>query len=248
MTLSTQRLGFYAGAAVAFFFAIGAASASLLATLLFAAAGLVALPQVRGALRDRGTVITTWLAAALLVTGLIAGIGVYSIAEPTTSPNTQGASNSPTTPTANAPSINLAANDTAYENPADSLHVGWNGTARSAVDPQRDDGYTYEADSGKQYVIVRLNLTNTGERSLDLTPEYFRLLAAGVEYAPQQLVGGDDLRSATLRPGASYQAHLAFEIPADVDAAVVITNPDAYYNKQVAANFTRNSGLAIQYA
>jgi hypothetical protein len=244
MDVSVDRLGWYLGAGVAFLFAIGALEASLLATLLFAAAGVVALPEVRSALRGRGTIITTWLAAALLVMGLLSGLFVYSAAN--TAPGTASAGAS-TTPAEAGLHVDLSATDTDFENSADSLHVAWNGTAREVVDPQRDDGYTYEASDGKQYIVVAVNLTNTGERRLDLDARYVRLLADGVEYEAKQLVGGDHLRDVTLRPGASYQAHLTFEIPADVDAASLIANNEAYPQKQVAANFTHTPGLDVRY-
>jgi len=245
MDVSLNRLAFYVGAAVAFFFAIGAASVNIIATLLFAAAGLVALPQVRSRLRARGTVITTWLAAALLVTGLASGLVVYSATPAADStPNDAGAG---TSTTASGVAISFSANDTEFQNDVDRLHVGWTAEAREVVDPQANDGYSYEADADRQYVVVRVNITNTGERSIDLTPRYFRLLANGVEYSPQQLAGGDDVRDVTLRPGASYKAHLTFEVPRDVDAATVIANPDAYRQKRVAAVFSEHTNLTVRY-
>jgi len=245
MDVSLQRLAFYAGAGVAFFFAIGAATASILAAVLFVAGGLIALPQVRSQLRARGTVITTWLAAALLVTSCIGGLAVYSVASTQESTQTTAGGG---TATPSELAVSFSANNTTYQNDVDRLHVAWNAEARETVDPQANDGYSYEGDADHKYIVVRVNITNTGERRIDLTQRYFRLLTDGVEYSPQHLVGGDDLRDVTLRPDASYTTHLTFEVPRNVDSATLIANPEAYNQKRVAAVFYESSNLTVQYS
>lgn len=247
MTLSVKRVGWYLIAGAAVILGALAFQTSLLAGLLFIAAGSIALPDIRDELRARGTNISSWLAITLVVTGAVSGLIVIGMTTTETPASTPGATTSAPTDAQDAPSFSLSANDTQRSNPLDTLHITWIGDARQSVDPQPDDGYTYEADAGQQYVVLRLNITNAGERAVDLDPGYYRLLVDGVEYSPNNLARGDSMRDVTLRPGASYKTHLTFQIPEEADGAELITDNEAYYDTYVAANFTRDPGLTVQY-
>ncbi|WP_277540243.1 DUF4352 domain-containing protein [Haloarcula laminariae] len=214
--------------------------ASVIGGGLLVLAGLIALPIVRSQLSKRGGVnISTWAAVGLVVLLTMASTGALTL----TAANAifDGTDNSTET---DVSAVSVTANDS--EGPASqNLSVVWNARAQSAVDPNPDDGTLYNSDDGEKYLVVRMQITNQGERSVDLTPRLFRFVTGGVEYEYQALFGSGGSLDATVRSGGTYDGWVAYTIPSDTTEGDLIVHQDAYVDERTQVTFEKDESLPI---
>lgn len=128
-----------------------------------------------------------------------------------------------------------------------TLDVEWNSRAQSAVNPDTEDFSTYNSNEGEKFVVVRLQIENTGDESVDLTPRLFRLRSSGVEYEYQGLFGsGNGISGVTLNPGGEYSGWVAFSVPEDLTEAELIVHQDAIIGNGITVRFNQDQSMPIE--
>ena len=211
--------------------------------LLSLIAGLLVLPPVRRLLESRMDIeLSRGVTAAVGSIGVvIAIVGIVLLAA-----SGGGGVGGDSTPGSDVADVSVTAVDSSVSDTSSQLDIEWNSRAQSAVDPDPDDISSYESNDGQKYIVVRMNIQNTGSQSVDLTPQAFILRSDGVEYDYQGMFGsGNSLTDVTLNPDGEYSGWVAFSVPEDMTEAELITNQDAYFQQTVSTNFNRNSGTAI---
>lgn len=173
-----------------------------------------------------------------------------STATPTPTPTpTATATRTPTatatqTPTQTpAPEFDLSAEDATPDDAYTTFQTEYVGRTQKTVAPQ--DGSTYyEAASGRTFLVVRLRITNVGERA-DLTPAFYDVDVGGALYSYQPLEGyPNDLSGVTLRADATFEGWTLYSIPAEATEATLIANQRAYYSPN-AVRFSESADLTV---
>lgn len=141
--------------------------------------------------------------------------------------------------------VSVSAND-ASGTASNSLAITWNTRAQSGVDPDTSDLSSYSAEDGQKFVVLRMQLENTGSEDIELTPRFFKLESDGVVYDYQGLFGSSNgVSGVTLQPGATYDGWIAFQIPEDKRQATLIVDQSAYFNEEVNVEFIQDEELPI---
>jgi len=234
---------------VAYLFGVGAILTGLLLALASAASGILlilagalSLPAVRRSLDARlGLSFSTAAVVGIVIILGLASTGALVFAA------LDGSDSGPTGPGSDVSNVSMAAEDTVSASATQRLDVAWNARAQSAVDPDAGGITTYSAEDGEKYIVVRMQLTNTGSTSIEMTPSLFRVLANGVEYEYQALFGSSQggLSGVTLREDATYDGWVAFSVPESTTEAELIVNQDAYYQTNTAVEFEQDSSMPV---
>lgn len=154
----------------------------------------------------------------------------------------------PAPPGADVSNVSVSSQD-AVASSESSLSVTWNSRAQSAVDPDTEDLNIYNSPDGQKFVVVRMQIENTGSRDVELTPRLFKLRSGGTIYEYQRLFGSSDgLVGVTLQPGGTYDGWIAYSIPEDTESATLIVDQDAYFDRNVTVSFSKDSSLEINVA
>ncbi|MDS0280327.1 DUF4352 domain-containing protein [Halomicroarcula sp. S1AR25-4] len=211
--------------------------------LVLIIAGVLALPVVRRGLDSRLDVSFSTAA----VVGLVALLTVASMGMLVASVLDGSGQSGPTGPGSEVSNVSMTAQDASPPDSGQSLDVVWNARAQSAVDPDPNDMTGYSAEEGQKYLVVRMQLTNTGSSSIEMTPALFRVLGNGVEYEYQALFGSTsgELSGVTLRSGATYDGWVAFSIPDSTTSAELIVHQDAYYQTNTTVQFEKDATMPV---
>jgi hypothetical protein len=149
-------------------------------------------------------------------------------------------------PGADVSNVTVTAEDTSPPGSTVSLDVEWNSRAQSAVDPDPDDVSTYQSNDDQKFVVVRMEVTNTGTEPIELTPRLFRLSSDGVEYEYQGFFGsGNSLSGVTLNSNGTHSAWTAFSVSEGLTDGELTVNQDAYFQKNISVSLTHNSDMPI---
>jgi len=150
------------------------------------------------------------------------------------------------TPGSDVADVSVTSVDSSVSDTSSQLNIEWNSRAQSAVDPDPDDISIYNSNDGEKYVVVRMNIQNTGTQSVELTPRAFVLGSDGVEYDYQGLFGsGNSLSDVTLNPEGQYSGWVAFSVPEDMEEAELISDQEAYFDQTVSTDFDHNPDMEI---
>jgi len=209
--------------------------------LLPLVAGMIILPPVRRQLDSRMNVtISRGLAAG------VGGVGIVMAIVVMVAVAGGGGTGGENIPGSDVEDVSVTAVNPSVSDAPSQLEVEWNSRAQSAVDPDPDDISSYESNDGQKYIVVRMNIQNTGSQSVDLTPQAFILRSDGVEYDYQGMFGsGNSLTDVTLNPDGEYSGWVAFSVPEEMNEAELVSNQEAYFDQTVSTNFNRNSDMEI---
>jgi len=234
---------------IGYLFGVGAILTGLVFALVSAAsgvlliiAGVLALPVVRSSLDDRFDLsFSTAAVVGIVVVLAIASTGALVVS------TMDGSDSGATGPGSDVSNVSMSAQNADPPSASQSLDVVWNARAQSAVDPDPNDMSSYNAEDGQKFLVVRMQLTNTGPSSVEMTPSLFRILADGVEYKYQALFGSSQggLNDATLREGATYEGWVAFSVPDSTTSAEIIVNQEAYYQTNTTVQFEKDSSMPV---
>lgn len=214
---------------------------NVVAGILLFVGGVLALPVVRRRLGSSiGLEFSGGAAALIFLVCTVAGIGTVSFSEMNSNDGTA------TGPGHDVANVSLSAQSVSPADATAHLSVRWNSRAQSAVDPDSSDLTNYQPNDGNKFVVVRMNITNTGSRNLELTPRLVHLQSNGVVYESQILFGsGQGLSGVTLAPGGSYTGWTVFSVPNGTAEGSLVVNQDAYISRNVAVEFTRDPSILI---
>lgn len=214
---------------------------NVVAGILFVVGGLLALPVVRRKLdASTGLEFSGGAAAAIFLVCAVAGVGTLAFSASPSDGDTA------TGPGSGVTDVSVTAQSMSPADAATQLSVTWNSRAQSAVDSDSSDLTNHQPNDGEKFVVVRMQVTNTGTSDLELTPRLFQLRADGVVYEYQVLFGsGHGLAGVTLTPGAGYSGWTVFSVPNGTTEGSLIVNQDAYFRKNVTVQFTHNASMPI---
>lgn len=204
-------------------------------------AGVLIIPIVRRTIANRlGVEFSRGAAAGIGTVGVIAGVVVFVLV---------GLSGGGSVPGADVSNVSVTAEDASPADANTALNVRWNSRAQPSVDPSPDSLTHYSANDGEKFVVIRMEITNKGNDSIELTPRMFRLRSSNVEYDYQGLFGsGNSFSDVTLNPGGSYTAWVAYSVPEDMTEAKLIVNQEAFYRTNVSVTFEYDSQMPIDMA
>lgn len=155
-------------------------------------AGLLVLPPVRRQLAKRaGVGFSRWAAGGIGAFGVVSFIVVLILVA------LSGGGGGVTG--ADVSNVSVSAQDASPSNPSTSLNVVWNARAQSAVDPDPGDMSIYNSNEGEKFLVVRVEVTNSGDEPIELDPRLFKFQSEGVVYDYQPLFGSGNSLSGVSR-------------------------------------------------
>ncbi|MGM0591017.1 MAG: DUF4352 domain-containing protein [Halobacteriota archaeon] len=104
-----------------------------------------------------------------------------------------------------------------------SLEVAWRARTGATVTTGNDT--TYAAPTGEQFVVLHLDVTNTGSTPTTLDADQVLVESEGQRYAHQPLQGVSGFEVGILDPNESTSAWLAFSVPRASTSATVLVHP-----------------------
>jgi hypothetical protein len=137
----------------------------------------------------------------------------------------------------------IGAESVSPENDTISLHVAWNAKVTDTIDPNESDEQAYYAPDGKQFVVVRMSINNTGEEQTNLTQSAFKLRTENRTYAYQVLADHDGFLDFPITPGQHYVGWTAFTVPEETTGTLVYDQNATLAT--AAVEFERDSNLAV---
>lgn len=204
--------------------------------------GLLILPFVRRQLAARFDVeFSRGAAAGLGTVGVVAVLVVMVIV----AAGAIGGGGSGT-PGEDVTNVTVTAADETVADPDKSMAIVWNARAQSAVNPDPDSFTKYSADEGQKFLVVRMQVENTGDEPVEPSPRAFKLDVDGVHYDRQALFGsGHTLGGATVTPGATHEGWIVFAIPEDATEGELVVDQEAYHREDVSVAFEHDPDMAI---
>ena len=104
----------------------------------------------------------------------------------------------------------------------------------------------FHPDDGEKFVVVRMTITNAGDRQHQLTPRLFRLEADGEVYDHENTLGpGYNIDDVTIGPGDEYSGWTVYAVPMGTTEARLTVDRDFYLERNVSVTFTHDPDLAI---
>jgi len=145
-----------------------------------------------------------------------------------------------------SPGFGLTGDSASPSNPVTNLDVQWSAQTQSSVDPDTSDNTAYYAEDGQKFLVIHMELQNTGNKRVELTPRLFRVAIDGAEYSYQPLRGSSagGLGQVTLQSGGSYEGWILFSIPADATEGELIVYQDALIG-EVSASFEQDTSMPV---
>jgi hypothetical protein len=214
-------------------------------------AGILILPPVRRLLDtraditfSRGATVGIGSLGAIALVGvvlLVAFGGGGSVADAPATPADDG-SEATAAPGDLVSQVDITARNESTS-PTKSLGIRWNSRAQRSVDADPDDAIEGDERTGYKYLVVRAEVTNTGNESIELTPQMFALTADNVTYESGNYFGPNySFSDIELQPGGSRTGWVAFEIPVGVsDGALTVD----HYSGNVSTSFTHDESFPI---
>ncbi|MFH5800013.1 restriction endonuclease [Haladaptatus sp. CMAA 1911] len=139
---------------------------------------------------------------------------------------------------------NVTANSTAPSDATGALDVGWNTKRVSKVNPERGNG-VYKPDDGEEFLLVSMNVTNSGSDSLGLRPQDFALRSNGTLRGYQPLNDTQGFQPSVLDSDESVSVWFVFSIDDDATNATIVTT-GRLRRDHVRTKFTHDETLAVE--
>lgn len=137
----------------------------------------------------------------------------------------------------------ISAAATSPEGANSSLRVTWNAEVTDTFDPDESDDLAYPAPEGKQFVVVVMNVQNTGEGTVPLEQSAFHFRANGTTYQKETLADHDNSLSVPLGAGNELPIWTVFMIP-EGESGTLVYEQNAT-DVSVAVEFERDSGMSM---
>lgn len=203
--------------------------------------GLLLLPPARKAIDDhwgrnlsRGSLLTigAWaVISAAIVSVLVIPSGGGVVAEP------------------NQSKVGVSAVDSTPGDAEGIMAVSWNSQTKTTVGENASDMKTYTAADGHRYVVIRMNVTNLGNRTVGLSPAAFRLEAENQTYDDEGLYGPErSLQNVTLAPNETVPAKIAFEVPNRTTSVRLVVDQSAVSGRNVTVTFLHKPNIPTAIA
>ena len=138
-------------------------------------------------------------------------------------------------------SFNVTATSSVSGNETKALDVTWNAKTTAELEPEKN--VVYRAREGQQFVVVQLNVTNTGEENIGLRQEGFRLRANGTVHGHQPLTNASGFEVGVLKPGKAMSTWTVFSVDEGVTNATLVAEEGVYGD--VAVRFQRDADLEV---
>ena len=143
---------------------------------------------------------------------------------------------SPPTPPA-LPQVTLSAAETSPEKPNASLAVAYNSRVQLRVPTTPPTS----ADAGRKWLVLRMDVTNRGERSRDLDANQYVITTDTSEYEFTPTLADWELTTKRATPGETVTGWVAFHVPASLTEATLSVK--AKYADDYAISFTQDRTL-----
>jgi len=183
--------------------------------------------KLSGALGDASVPVKPALAVvvvvALLAAGLLSGVSI---------PLLGGGGDGP-----------VSAESVSPDNSATTLSVTWNARVTDTIDPNESDGKAYPAPRGKQFVLVRMAINNSGEAKTQLKKSAFKFRTDDRTYGQQSLADHEGFIDFPISPDQRYSGWLVFAVP-DGASGTLVYDQNAT-GTPVTVEFTRDSDLDV---
>ena len=137
----------------------------------------------------------------------------------------------------------ISAASASPDNSTTSLHVAWNATVVNEIDPNESDEQAYYPPEGKQFVVVRMSINNTGDRSVELKQAAFELRTDNRTYGYQVLADHDGFLDFPISPGQHYVGWTVFTVPEGTTGTLVYDQNATV--STVAVEFEYDSSLPV---
>jgi hypothetical protein len=137
----------------------------------------------------------------------------------------------------------ISAESVSPDNSTTSLHVDWNAKVNDTIDPNESDDQAYYAPEGKEFVIVRMSINNTGNESAELKQAAFKLRTEERTYGYQLLADHDGFLDFPISPGQHYVGWTVFTVPEGTTGTLVYDQNETLVT--VAVEFERDQGLPV---
>jgi hypothetical protein len=138
---------------------------------------------------------------------------------------------------------NVTANSTAPNNATGALDVRWNAKHVSKVSPENGNG-VYKPDDGEGFLLVSMNVTNSGSDSLGLRPQAFMLRSNGALRGYQPLNDTEGFQPSVLDSGESVSVWFVFSIDDATNATIVTTG--RLRRDRIRTTFTHDETLTVK--
>lgn len=138
--------------------------------------------------------------------------------------NSSGNTNNSSTDSENDASLpkqpSITTEDMDPEGAVTSLEIQWNATVFDALKTDPDQDPYHSSEDGKQFLILQLEIVNTGEETANFVPGQLDVMADGTEAGLTILEDGGKLE-VDLEPGNSIEDWIGFTIPEGSSEVVV---------------------------
>jgi hypothetical protein len=138
---------------------------------------------------------------------------------------------------------NVTANSTAPSNATGALDVRWNTKRVSKLNPKSGNG-VYKPDNGEEFLLISMNVTNSGSGPLGLRPQEFALRSNGTLRGYQPLNNTNGFQPGVLNSGESVSVWLVFSIDDDARNATIGTT-GRLRRDHIRTKFTHDETLAV---
>ncbi len=139
---------------------------------------------------------------------------------------------------------NVTANSTAPSNATGALDVRWNTKRVSKVNPEGGNG-VYKPNDGTEFLLVSMNVTNSGNDSLGLRPQAFALRSNGTLRGYQPLNDTEGFQPSVLDSGESVSVWFVFSIDDDATNATIVTT-GRLRRDHIRTKFIHDEALAVE--
>ncbi|MFC7082467.1 DUF4352 domain-containing protein [Halorussus caseinilyticus] len=137
----------------------------------------------------------------------------------------------------------ISAESVAPANSTTNVTVSWNAKVVDTIDPNESDGRAYHAPRGEQFVLVRMSVNNTGEKSAKVRQAGFKLRTENRTYSHQPLNEHDGFVDFAISPGTNYVGWTVFSVPKGTTGTLVYERNAS--DKPIAVSFDHDPNLAV---
>ncbi|ELZ05380.1 DUF4352 domain-containing protein [Natrialba aegyptia] len=173
-----------------------------------------------------------------LMVPLLAGCNSTATTDPDPDPDSDPGAGSG----GDVPGVTLDSEDLEAEDADVSLEIAYNARVSTELGPGE---HSTIAEDGNKWVIVRMDVTNTGDAERELLAHQYILESGGETY---EIVAFDEhyLRGKTAGSGETVTGWVAFHVPVETETATLTANQDAIA-EQIDVEFTRNTSLSAAF-
>ncbi|USZ67573.1 restriction endonuclease [Halorussus salilacus] len=123
-----------------------------------------------------------------------------------------------------------------------SLSVAWNAEVTDSIDPNESDDVAYPAPEGQEFVVVQMNILNTGNDSVPLSRGAFQLRANGTTSRSESFADHEGFVDLPLSAGGNRTAWTAFAVP-EGSTGTLVYDQNAT-DATVAVEFERDTAIS----